>query len=83
MEPRSERRAAQKGRAEIGHFIEPMACLAVADLPAGSDWEYELKLDGYRGDCPQDAKPGPREVAQWEGFLAALLVADPPAATTR
>src|SRR6266851_2601862 len=48
MEPRSERRAAQKGRAEIGHFIEPMACLAVADLPAGSDWEYELKLDGYR-----------------------------------
>jgi ATP-dependent DNA ligase len=48
MEPRSERRAAQKGRAETGHFIEPMACLAVADLPAGSDWEYELKLDGYR-----------------------------------
>jgi ATP-dependent DNA ligase len=48
MEPRSERLATQKGRAEIGHFIEPMACLAVADLPAGSDWEYEVKLDGYR-----------------------------------
>jgi ATP-dependent DNA ligase len=48
MKSRSERRAAQKGRAEIGHFIEPMACLAVANLPAGSDWEYELKLDGYR-----------------------------------
>jgi DNA ligase D-like protein (predicted ligase) len=47
MEP-GKRRAAQKGRAEIGHFIEPMACLAVADLPAGSDWEYELTLDGYR-----------------------------------
>src|SRR5260370_10519379 len=48
MEPRGGRVAAQKGRAEIGHFIEPMACLAVADLSAGSDWEYELKLDGYR-----------------------------------
>jgi ATP-dependent DNA ligase len=48
MESRSERRAAQKGGAEIGHFIEPMACLAVANLPAGSDWEYALKLDGYR-----------------------------------
>jgi bifunctional non-homologous end joining protein LigD len=23
-------------------------CLAVADLPAGPQWEYELKLDGYR-----------------------------------
>ena len=29
-------------------FIEQMACLAAANLPAGSDWEYELKLDGYR-----------------------------------
>jgi DNA ligase D-like protein (predicted ligase) len=48
MELRSERRAAQKGRAETGQFIEPMACLAVTDLPAGSDWEYELKLDGFR-----------------------------------
>jgi len=27
MEPRGERLAAQKGRAEIGHFIELMACL--------------------------------------------------------
>jgi bifunctional non-homologous end joining protein LigD len=25
-----------------------MACLAVAEVPAGSEWEYELKFDGYR-----------------------------------
>jgi DNA ligase D-like protein (predicted ligase) len=30
------------------HFVEPMLCLAVSDLPTGSEWEYELKLDGYR-----------------------------------
>jgi ATP-dependent DNA ligase len=48
MESHSERLAARKGRVETGHFIEPMACLAVVDLPTGSDWEYELKLDGYR-----------------------------------
>jgi DNA ligase D-like protein (predicted ligase) len=30
------------------HFIEPMLCLAVSDLPSGPQWEYELKLDGYR-----------------------------------
>jgi RNA-directed DNA polymerase len=50
MERRAERLAGRKGRAEqaIGHFIEPMACLAVAEVPAGSEWEYELKFDGYR-----------------------------------
>src|SRR6266446_125614 len=25
-----------------------MACLAVAEVPAGIEWEYELKFDGYR-----------------------------------
>ena len=46
----AERRAGRKGRAApaAGHFIEPMACLAVASLPAGPAWEYELKFDGYR-----------------------------------
>jgi DNA ligase D-like protein (predicted ligase) len=29
-------------------FVEPMQCLAVAKLPGGPDWEYELKFDGYR-----------------------------------
>jgi bifunctional non-homologous end joining protein LigD len=29
-------------------FVEPMQCLAVAKLPQGPDWEYEIKFDGYR-----------------------------------
>jgi bifunctional non-homologous end joining protein LigD len=29
-------------------FIEPMECLAVTKLPSGSEWVYEIKLDGYR-----------------------------------
>jgi DNA ligase D-like protein (predicted ligase) len=29
-------------------FHDPMQCLAVQKLPEGSQWEYELKLDGYR-----------------------------------
>ncbi len=30
------------------HFVEPMQCLAVAKLPEGPGWEYEIKFDGYR-----------------------------------
>ena len=30
-------------------FIDPMLCLAVNKLPEGPAWQYELKLDGYRG----------------------------------
>jgi ATP-dependent DNA ligase len=29
-------------------FFEPMLLLAINALPEGEDWEYELKLDGYR-----------------------------------
>src|SRR3989440_6407416 len=29
-------------------FFEPMLLLATTSLPDGQDWEYELKLDGYR-----------------------------------
>src|ERR1700741_1234882 len=29
-------------------FIEPMECALVSKLPEGSDWSYEVKLDGYR-----------------------------------
>src|SRR3989440_9530838 len=29
-------------------FIEPMECGLVSKLPEGSDWTYEVKLDGYR-----------------------------------
>jgi ATP-dependent DNA ligase len=50
MERGAGRLAGRKGRAEqaIGHFVEPMACVAAADVPAGSEWEYELKFNGYR-----------------------------------
>lgn len=30
-------------------FIEPMLCVATSDLPCGSGWSYEVKLDGYSG----------------------------------
>jgi DNA ligase D-like protein (predicted ligase) len=29
-------------------FVEPMRCRSVDRLPEGSEWEYELKFDGYR-----------------------------------
>jgi bifunctional non-homologous end joining protein LigD len=29
-------------------FIEPMQAKLVAELPAGPQWQYEIKLDGYR-----------------------------------
>jgi len=29
-------------------FIEPMECLALSKLVDGSEWIYEIKLDGYR-----------------------------------
>jgi bifunctional non-homologous end joining protein LigD len=29
-------------------FVEPMLAKAVPKLPEGSDWQYEIKLDGYR-----------------------------------
>jgi len=29
-------------------FVEPMECLPVSKLPEGSQWVYEIKLDGYR-----------------------------------
>src|SRR5437868_2796279 len=29
-------------------FIAPMECLPVDKVPEGEEWQYELKLDGYR-----------------------------------
>jgi bifunctional non-homologous end joining protein LigD len=29
-------------------FIAPMLCLSTSSLPESKEWEYELKLDGYR-----------------------------------
>jgi ATP-dependent DNA ligase len=43
---------AQEGLRSLPHnkaaFIEPMECLAVAKLPDGPNWLWEIKLDGYR-----------------------------------
>jgi bifunctional non-homologous end joining protein LigD len=36
---------AQKMKAR---FFEPMLLLATSSLPEDEQWEYELKLDGYR-----------------------------------
>jgi ATP dependent DNA ligase domain len=32
-------------------FVESMECLAVAKLPDGPQWIYEIKLDGYRAQA--------------------------------
>jgi bifunctional non-homologous end joining protein LigD len=37
-------------------FIPPMAALAVDALPEGSEWSYELKLDGYRALIIKDGE---------------------------
>src|SRR4051794_3094871 len=29
-------------------FVPPMECKNVERIPEGADWQYELKLDGYR-----------------------------------
>jgi len=36
-------------------FAEPMLAKPVADLPEGSDWQYEVKLDGYRSLAIREA----------------------------
>lgn len=35
-------------------FTPPMECLAVARIPEGDAWVYELKLDGYRAQAIRD-----------------------------
>jgi DNA ligase D-like protein (predicted ligase) len=35
-------------------FTRPMECLPVNRLPEGSEWVYELKLDGYRAQAIRD-----------------------------
>ncbi len=36
-------------------FIEPMECQPVDTIPDGEQWQYELKLDGYRAIAVKDA----------------------------
>ena len=35
-------------------FIAPMECLPVESIPDGAQWQYELKLDGYRAIAVKD-----------------------------
>jgi DNA ligase D-like protein (predicted ligase) len=37
-------------------FVEPMECLAVAKLPEGPNWLWEIKLDGYRAIAVKSGK---------------------------
>jgi DNA ligase D-like protein (predicted ligase) len=39
--------SADKRKTKAG-FIETMDCLPVSTVPEGSEWTYEIKLDGYR-----------------------------------
>ena len=37
-------------------FIAPMQCLAVAKLPTGPQWTWEIKYDGYRAEAVKAGK---------------------------
>jgi DNA ligase D-like protein (predicted ligase) len=37
-------------------FVEPMECLSVSKLPEGSQWFWEIKLDGYRALAVKSGK---------------------------
>jgi bifunctional non-homologous end joining protein LigD len=65
--------------AALPRFIEPMAAALVADVPAGPDWLFEVKWDGFR----LEAVVGPTGVRTWtrngndgDGYFPGLL--DPP-----
>ena len=36
-------------------FVPPMECNTVERIPEGADWQYELKLDGYRAIAVKDS----------------------------
>jgi bifunctional non-homologous end joining protein LigD len=44
----SKRTPKSKAAAAKVSFIETMDCLPVPKIPAGEEWSYEVKLDGYR-----------------------------------
>jgi bifunctional non-homologous end joining protein LigD len=37
-------------------FVPPMLATLVKALPEGPEWEYELKLDGYRLEAVKDGE---------------------------
>jgi bifunctional non-homologous end joining protein LigD len=46
--PRRKQRAPAATMPEPA-FVEPMTARPIKELPAGDEWLYEIKLDGYRG----------------------------------
>jgi bifunctional non-homologous end joining protein LigD len=44
------------GTQELVTFCEPMLATLVRQLPAGSEWQYEVKWDGYRVQVIKDGK---------------------------
>ncbi|HEX4667594.1 MAG TPA: non-homologous end-joining DNA ligase [Chthoniobacterales bacterium] len=40
--------AAPRGKRAVAKFVRPMKATAATELPAGEEWTYEIKWDGYR-----------------------------------
>lgn len=60
-------------------FVPPMECKSVEALPDGTDWQYELKFDGYRaiavkqsGELMLYSRYGNSFNADFPGIVAAL-----------
>ena len=60
-------------------FIPPMLCLTGKRLPSGEQWEYELKLDGYRVEAVKhesvitlSSQNEKRLTARYPGIVTAL-----------
>jgi bifunctional non-homologous end joining protein LigD len=49
-------------------FVEPMLAKPVSELPEGSNWQYEIKLDGYRVLAIKD-KGDPRLLSRRNNVL--------------
>ena len=69
----------------IGTSFEPMNALLVADLPAGADWQYEPKWDGFRCLAFRDrktielrSKSGQPLARYFPEIVEALLAVDRP-----
>ncbi len=57
-------------------FIEPMLCLDADELPEGPDWDYQVKLDGYRAQAICDGKVQgccPATVTTWRSAFRSRL----------
>ena len=65
-------------------FIPPMECLPASRLPEGSEWSYEVKLDGYRAQVITAARMrllsrrGKDFSSQFPDTYRALALALPP-----